>query len=108
LTGTGTYDFGDYTYDFEFEDDLNEITVAKENKQELNEVLNNYQRILSESISSKIEDYKDLLGRVDSKRKDEEAKREAPVQGGMTSTASTGFGSTGFSGTMQIDKQQML
>ena len=42
MTGTGTYDFGDYTYDFEFEDDLNEVTVAKENKQELNEVLDNY------------------------------------------------------------------
>jgi hypothetical protein len=61
---------------------------------------------LSQSISTKIDDYKDLLNRVESKRKEEEVKKEMPAVG--MSTASTGFGSTGFSGTMQIDKQQML
>jgi hypothetical protein len=98
LTGTGTYDFGgDYTYDFEFEDDLNEITVAKENKQELNEVLNNYQRILSNSITSKIDDYKDLLQRVESKKKEEEVKKEHM----STASSTTGFASSsGFAGTM--------
>ena len=71
----------------------------------MNEVINNYQRILSESIGTKIEEYKDLISRVDSKRKEEEVKKDSLTS--AMSTATSGFGSTGlgFAGTMQIDKQ---
>ncbi len=66
MTGTGTYDYGTYSsYDFEFEDDLNEVTAAKENQQELNQVIDNYKRILGESFTQKIE----------TKKKEEEDKK---------------------------------
>lgn len=47
LTGTGHYDLTCTKSEFDIEEDLNEITVARENKAELNEVVDNYKRILS-------------------------------------------------------------
>ena len=47
LTGTGQYDLTCTKSEFDIEEDLNEITVAKENKEELNEVMDNYKRVLS-------------------------------------------------------------
>jgi hypothetical protein len=55
LTGTGNYDLTIAKNEFDIEEDYDEVVQAKENKQELNEVMKNYQRILSGII----EDHQD-------------------------------------------------
>ena len=75
LTGSGFYKFDareldTYAFDeFELEDDLEETVRANQNKNELNEVVDNYKRILGESIKNKVEDYQDLINRVEANRK---------------------------------------
>jgi hypothetical protein len=80
ITGSGFYKFDTYALDeFELEDDLEETVSAKQDKQELNEVVDNYKRVLGESFKSKIEDYQELINRVDAGRK-EEAKKMQTMQ----------------------------
>lgn len=75
MTGSGFYKFDareldTYAFDeFELEDDLEETVRANQNKNELNEVVDNYKRILGESIKSKVDDYQDLINRVEANRK---------------------------------------
>lgn len=63
ITGSGFYrldsnDFDTYAFDeFELEDNLEETVRANQDRQELNEVVDNYKRVLGESIKGKIEDY---------------------------------------------------
>ena len=63
ITGSGFYkldpnDFDTYAFDeFELEDNLEETVRANQDRQELNEVVDNYKRVLGESIKVKIEDY---------------------------------------------------
>ena len=47
ISGTGAYDLTMTRSEFDIEEDFDEVVEAKENKQELNEVMKNYQRILS-------------------------------------------------------------
>lgn len=47
LSGTGHYDVTLARSEFDIEEDFDEVTEAKEDKHELNEVVRNYQRILS-------------------------------------------------------------
>ena len=73
-------------HEFDIEEDYEEVVVAKENKAELNEVVNNYKRILSEHFVSKVAE--EL--HVDKKR--EESKAVAAP----------------FEQTMKIDKGLMV
>lgn len=47
LSGSGNYDLTLARSEFDIEEDLDEVVEAKEDKQELKEVVKNYQRILS-------------------------------------------------------------
>lgn len=55
ITGSGSYDLTLARSEFDIEEDYEEIVEAKENKQELNEVVDNYRRILS-GIINDVED----------------------------------------------------
>lgn len=70
ITGSGFYDFDTYALDeFELEDDLEETVSAKQDKQELNEVVDYYKQVLGESIKVKIDDYQEMINRVEAGRK---------------------------------------
>ena len=47
MTGSGAYNLANTRSEFDIEEDLEEVVEAKENKQELNEVMDNYRRILN-------------------------------------------------------------
>ena len=47
ISGSGQYDLTMTRNEFDIEEDFEEVVEAKENKQELKEVMKNYQRILS-------------------------------------------------------------
>jgi hypothetical protein len=47
ISGSGQYDLTLIRNEFDIEEDFEEVVEAKENKQELKEVMKNYQRILS-------------------------------------------------------------
>jgi hypothetical protein len=51
ITGTGNYDLTMARNEYDIEEDFEEVVEAKENKQELNEVVDNYKRILSGIIN---------------------------------------------------------
>lgn len=55
LSGTGHYDLTLARSEFDIEEDFDEVVEAKENKEELNEVVNNYRRILS-GVINEVED----------------------------------------------------
>ena len=46
ITGTGNYDLTYTRNEFDIEEDFDEVVEAKENKIELNQVVDNYKRIL--------------------------------------------------------------
>lgn len=46
---------------------------ANQDHKELNEVVDNYKRVLGESIKGKIDDYQDMISRVEAGRKAQEA-----------------------------------
>ena len=95
LTGSGFYkfdvkDMDTYAFDeFELEDDLEETVRANQNKNELNEVVDNYKRILSESLKGKVDDYQELINRVDAVRKSQAQEEESkkPVTNTTNSVA---------------------
>ena len=54
ITGTGAYDLtqvGTNVSDFEIQDDLEEVVQAQTDGVELNEVMDNYKRILAGNIT---------------------------------------------------------
>ncbi len=51
LTGTGKYENSGFISEFELEDDLDEVFEAQTDKVELNEVMDNYKRILHKGVS---------------------------------------------------------
>jgi hypothetical protein len=51
LTGKGQYDLTMARNEFDIEEDFDEVVEAKEDKQELNEVIVNYQRAISGLIA---------------------------------------------------------
>jgi len=91
LTGTGHYDLTYARDEFDIEEDLAEIVAAKENKQELNEVIGEYTRVLSTHITNKIEDYQDLLGRVEKKRAEELKQPEPSITPQLTQKIDKGL-----------------
>lgn len=46
ITGTGNYDLTYARNEFDIEEDFEEVVEAKENRAELNQVVDNYKRIL--------------------------------------------------------------
>jgi hypothetical protein len=71
LTGTGQYDMTLCRNEFDIEEDFDEVVEAKENKAELNQVVDNYKRILEgdikevEDISPKKSDERLLVSQGD-------------------------------------------
>ena len=56
ISGTGQYDLTIVRNEFDIEEDLDEVIEAKENREELNEVLDNYKIALTKTPKKEIEE----------------------------------------------------
>ena len=76
LTGSGYYDLTLARSEFDIEEDFDEVVEAKEDKRELNEVIDNYQKVLNGIINQCDEQLSSSPKKVEIIMKQEETKQQ--------------------------------
>lgn len=85
LSGSGKYDLTQVvTNDFEIEDDYEEVVQAKKDNTELNEVLNNYKKALTETPKKEVVIQDDSPKKIESQMKQQVNQKETMLGNNKT------------------------